>query len=140
MRTPGSFAAARNTMSGAFSGWIRPTNATIVFVERQAQRGPGGPAVAGAEHVEVHSGMDDVDPRGVGVVNRDQLPGLIVGVDDQPVRLVDDLLLPDRAQRRLGRVASARAAFLTAARVCAVCTSGTAQRSRASQPTCPDSQ
>ncbi len=35
---------------------------------------------------------------------------------------------------------SASAAFLTRARVCALCTSGTPQRSRASQPTCPDSQ
>jgi len=31
-------------------------------------------------------------------------------------------------------------AFFTAASVCAVCTSGTAHRSRASHPTCPDSQ
>ena len=39
-----------------------------------------------------------------------------------------------------GESPSASAAFFTAASVCAVCTSGTAQRSRASQPTCPDSQ
>jgi hypothetical protein len=30
--------------------------------------------------------------------------------------------------------------FFTLASVCAVCTSGTPQRSLASQPTCPDSQ
>ena len=39
-----------------------------------------------------------------------------------------------------GRSPSASIAFLTLARVCAVCTSGTPQRSLASQPTWPDSQ
>ena len=39
----------------------------------------------------------------------------VLGVDDQPVRLVDDLLLSDRAQRGSGASPSARAAFFTAA-------------------------
>ncbi|SLJ21574.1 Uncharacterised protein [Mycobacteroides abscessus subsp. abscessus] len=39
-----------------------------------------------------------------------------------------------------GASPSASAAFFTAASVCAVCTSGTRQRSRVSQPTWPDSQ
>ena len=39
-----------------------------------------------------------------------------------------------------GRSPAASWAFLTLARVCAVCTSGTPQRSRASQPTWPESQ
>ena len=76
-----------------------------VFVERQPQRGPGRPAVTRTEHVQIHAGMNDVDSRRIGMVDRNQLPRFIIGVDDQPVRLVDDLLLPDRAQRRLGRVA-----------------------------------
>ena len=91
-------------MSGAFSGWMRPTNATSGLVERKPQRGPGGPPIPRPEHVQIDTGMHHVDSRGIGMVQRNQLPRFIIGVDDQPVRLVDDLLLADRAQRRLGRV------------------------------------
>ena len=41
---------------------------------------------------------------GIGVVKRNQLLRFVFGVDDQPVGFVDDLLLTDRAQRRLGCV------------------------------------
>ncbi len=41
----------------------------------------------------------------VGVVQRNKLLRFDFGVDDQPVGLVDHLLLTDRAQRRFGRVA-----------------------------------
>jgi len=47
---------------------------------------------------------------------------------------------PITRDRGSGVSPSASAAFLTLARVCAVCTSGTPQRSLASQPTWPDSQ
>ncbi|COW87965.1 Uncharacterised protein [Mycobacterium tuberculosis] len=47
MRTPGNLAAARSTMSGAFSGWMRPTKATTrsstgsPSAARAARRSPG---------------------------------------------------------------------------------------------------
>jgi hypothetical protein len=47
---------------------------------------------------------------------------------------------PITRARGSGRSPSASAAFFTFARVCAVWMSGTLHRSRASQPTWPDSQ
>ena len=77
--------------------------------------------------------MDHLDPVGVGVVQVDQLPGLVVGVGDQHVGGRDDLLLADHAGASGSGVSpSASAAFLTFAMVCMECTSGTPQRSRAS--------
>ena len=74
------------------------------FVWSQPQRGPGGQPVTRPEHVQVDAGVNHVDLRRIGMVDRNQLPRFIIGVDDQPVCLIDDLLLADRAQRRLGRV------------------------------------
>ncbi len=49
--------------------------------------------------------MRDVDPGGVGVMQRNQLRRFVIGIGDQPVGLVDHLLLAHRAQRRLRCVA-----------------------------------
>jgi hypothetical protein len=65
----------------------------------------GGGAVAGGEPVEVDAGRDDEGARGVGAVVADQLPSLLVGVGDQPVRLGDHLLLADDPRPRLRSVA-----------------------------------
>ncbi len=59
----------------------------------------------GSVDLEVDTGCRDVDAAGVGVVERDELARLGVGVRDQTVGLVDDLLLPDLPQHRLGLVA-----------------------------------
>ena len=104
-RTPGNFAAARNTMSGAFSGWIRPTNATTsssgdsLSAARAARRSPGWNTSRSTP------GWTTSIRVGSARWMSDQLFRFVLGVDDQPVRLVDHLLLPDRAQRRLGRIA-----------------------------------
>ena len=49
---------------------------------------------------------------GIGVMQRNQLLRFVFGVDDQPVGLVDHLLLTDRAQRRLGLVADGQGGVL----------------------------
>ena len=56
--------------------------------------------------------MYDVDARRVGVVKRNQLSRFVFGVDDQSIRLVDHLLLADRAQWRLGRIAVGKCGVL----------------------------
>ena len=95
-------AAAR---PGALSGWIRPTKSSTRRVGRQAERGPGGGPVAGGEHARGRRpGGTTRDPAGVGVVQLDQLAGLVVGVGHEPVGGLDDLRLADLAPRRLGRV------------------------------------
>ena len=71
----------------------------------QPERRPRRPSVAGCEGLQIHAGMHHVDARRIGVVKRNQLLRFVFGVDDQSVRLVDDLLLTDRAQRRFGCVA-----------------------------------
>ena len=109
-------------------------------VGREPDRGPRRGLRRRAEDVEVDPGMDDLDPAGLGVVQVDQLLGLGVGVGDQHVGGLDDLLLTDHPGRRLGGVAVGQGAFLTFAIVCIECTSGTPQRSRASAPTWPESQ
>ena len=57
--------------------------------------------VAGAEDTEVDAGVDHVDGLGAGTVEVDQLAGLGVGVGDEEVRGLDDLLLADHACHRL---------------------------------------
>ena len=94
----------------------------------------------GAKTSRSTPGATVADPRGLRVVELDELRGLVAGRRDQPVGRRDDLGLTDRAQRRLGAVALGQRAFFTLAMVCMVCTSGTPQRSLASQPTWPDSQ
>ena len=94
----------------------------------------------GVEHVEVDPRRGDDDPVGVGVVEVDELARLATGVGDESVGGLDDLGLTDLAAIGSGRSPSARWRFLTRAIVCMVCTSGTPQRSAASQPTCPESQ
>ncbi len=59
----------------------------------------------GTEHVEVDAGVHDLDAGRVGVVQLEQLLGLDVGVRDQHVGGLDDLLLADHPGRRLGGVA-----------------------------------
>ena len=49
--------------------------------------------------------MDHVDPGRIGVVERNDLVRFDFGVDDEPIRLVDDLLFAHSAQRRFGSVA-----------------------------------
>lgn len=110
-------------------------------VLRQTEAGAGGgPAVADREAVEVHAGVDDGHLAGVGLVVPDELVGLLGGVRDEPVGGGHDLGLADDAGGRFGVSPSASAAFLTLAMVCMAWTSGTPQRSAASQPTWPESQ
>jgi hypothetical protein len=103
-RTPGSFAAARSTISGAFSGWMRPTKATTCSSSgspsavRAARRSPGWNTSRSTP------GWTTSIRLGIGAMNRNQLSCFILGVDDEPVCLVDDLLLANGAQRRLGPV------------------------------------
>lgn len=70
----------------------------------QPETGPGRRPVAGGEQFQIHPGMHDVDPVRKSTVQRNQFGRLSFGVDDQPVRGVDHLLLTDRAQRRLRAV------------------------------------
>ena len=52
----------------------------------------------------VHTGMHHLHASGVGVVQLEELAGLDVGVRDQHVGGLDDLLLADHTSRRLERV------------------------------------
>ncbi len=65
----------------------------------------GGALVSRREHLQVDAGVNHVDAGRVGVVQRNQLLRFVFGVDDQPVRLVDNLLFADGTQRRFWRVA-----------------------------------
>ena len=108
-RRPGSRASssatARSSTSGALSGWIRPANSSTSESVGQAERGARLGRRHRPEDVEVDAGVDDLDPAGVGVVQVDQLLGLEVGVRDQQVGGLDDLLLADDPGERLGDVA-----------------------------------
>ena len=75
-----------------------------VRVRGQAEVGAGAGLVERAEHVEVDAGVHDLDAAGVGVVQVDQLLGLEVGVRDEHVGGLDDLLLADDPGDRLGGV------------------------------------
>ncbi len=99
-----SCAAARTRTSGAFSGWIRPTNSSTArrAPARAVARGLGRPR---GEDAEVDTGRHDGDPRRVGAVQVDQLGRLRVGVGDQPVGGSDDLGLTDDPGARLRGVA-----------------------------------
>ncbi len=70
-----------------------------------ADRAPGGGAVTRGEPVEVDARRDDEGAGGVGAVVVDELARLFVGVGDEPVGLVDHLLLADHAGAGLGTVA-----------------------------------
>ena len=74
---------------------------------RRAARAAARAACVGTrpEDVEVDAGVDHLDPAGVGVVELDQLLGLEIGVGDQHVRGLDDLLLADHPGERFGSVA-----------------------------------
>jgi hypothetical protein len=109
-------------------------------VGRHAEAGAGGAGLAGTEVLEVDPGRDGRHAGRVGVVEVDELAGLVRGVGDEPVGGLDDLLLADDPAQRLRSVALGQREVLHLGEVCAVCTSGTPQRSLASQPTCPDSQ
>ncbi len=79
---------------------------------RQVERLPGPVPVAGGEDVQVHAGVDDLDPPRVGAVVVAQLGGLGSGVGDEEVGLGGDLLLADHARVRLGVVAFGQAGVL----------------------------
>ena len=66
----------------------------------------------GAEDVEIHSRMHDVDPSGRCGVQVDELRGLLAGVGDETRGLVDDLLLADLAHRGLWAIAGRELAIL----------------------------
>ena len=100
-----SSATARSSTSGALSGWIRPAKSSTRGVGGQPELGAYGGLVLRPEDVEVDAGVDDLDARRVGVVQVDQLLGLEVGVGDQHVGGLDDLLLADDPGGRLGGVA-----------------------------------
>ena len=65
----------------------------------------GEPAIARREHVQIDARVNDLDAAGVGAVQLDELTRLFVGVGDQPVRGVDDLLLADQPLPRFRGVA-----------------------------------
>ena len=130
---------ARSSTSGAFSGWIRPANISTTASRGSPSRARGA-VDDGRNTVEVDAGVHHLDAGRVRVVQLEQLLGLEVGVRDQHVRGLDDLLLADHPGGGSGVSPLASDAFLTLAIVCIECTSGTLQRSRASAPTCPESQ
>ena len=70
-----------------------------VGVRRQPEPGARRALRHGPEDVEVDAGVDDLDPRRVGVVQLDQLLGLEVGAGDQHVGGLDHLLLADHPRR-----------------------------------------
>ncbi len=76
-----------------------------VGVDGEPQPGPGLDLGHRDEDVQVDTGVDHLDPAGVGVVELDELLGLDVGVGDQHVCGLDDLLLTDDPGQWLGGVA-----------------------------------
>ena len=102
-RSAGSRSSSERTAcsstSGALSGWMRPANISttassgIPSRDLRSRRRP--------EDAEVHAGVHDLDACGVGVVQVEQLLGLHVGVGDQHVGGLDDLLLADHPDGRL---------------------------------------
>ncbi len=84
---------------------MRPTNASIGSSASSPSAARAARLITGREHLQVDAGVHHVDAGRVGVVQRNQLLRFMFGVDDQPVRLVDDLLFTDGAQRRFRRVA-----------------------------------
>ena len=88
---------------------MRPTKATTgssgsrPSAARAARRSPG------VNVSQVDAGVHHVDAVGIGVVQRNQLRRFVFGVDDQPVGLVDHLLLADRAHGGSGVSPSASA-------------------------------
>ena len=102
-RRASSSAAARSSTSGAFSGWIRPTNSSTTASAGRPTRGAGPRRWSpGVKTSRSTPGGTDAHPGGVGVVQLDQLARLLVGVGDQPVGGLDDLGLADLAAGRLG--------------------------------------
>jgi hypothetical protein len=73
----------------------------------------------------------------LGAVRSTSSRALVGSVRDQAVGGLDDLLLADDAAQRLRRVPFGEREVLDLARVCAVCTSGTPQRSEASPADLP---
>ena len=59
---------------------------------------------AGLEDGKVDPGVDRPDPRGVGIVEPDQLPGLLDGVGHQPVRRCHHLCLAPDPHLGLGGI------------------------------------
>ena len=66
-----STATARSITSGAFSGWIRPTNSSTVASAGSPSRARARPRVDGTEGGQVDARVHDLDPAGVGVVQVD---------------------------------------------------------------------
>ena len=99
-----STATPRSITSGALSGWIRPTKVIREPSAGRPRRARRRRADV-AERGQVHAGVDHLDATGVGVVQVDQLPGLVVGVRHEHVGRGDHLLLADQPRHRLGGVA-----------------------------------
>ena len=127
-----SAATARSSTSGAFSGWIRPTNSSTAASAASPSRARGRPPRSpGGTASRSTPGWTTVDPGRVGVVQLDQLawpPRRCWRPAGRRPRRPAPRRSPGRPAR--GCRPSASAAFLTLAMVCMVCTSGTPQRSR----------
>ncbi len=66
----------------------------------------------GSEHVEVDTGVHDVDAVRVGAVELDEVVALVGGVGHEPVGGIDHLLLADYAHGGLGGVTCGEVAVL----------------------------
>jgi len=81
-------------------------------IGRQAHFLPRGLLRARTEQLQVHTRIDHADLRRRGAVQVDQLAGLVVGVGEQPVRGLDDLLLTEQPRGRFGYVVVREAGVL----------------------------
>ena len=106
-RSDGSRSSRERTACSSTSGRLQRLDAAGEHQHHRVLR--AGRAAARAEverteDVEVDAGVHDLDAGRVGVVELEQLLGLDVGVRDQHVGGLDDLLLADHPRRRLGGV------------------------------------
>ena len=100
-----SSAAADSSTSGAFSGWIRPTNASTTASRRMPSAARAAARSPGANRSRSTPGATVLTFSRRGAVEVDELARLDRGVGDQLVGLVDHLLLADHPGPRLRRVA-----------------------------------
>ena len=85
--------------SGAFSGWIRPTNSSDRAVDRQPDGAAGAAAVAGREEGVLDGRRDDLDAPGRVAVEAAELALLLRAADADRVAAADDLGLGPVAPR-----------------------------------------
>ena len=87
---------------------LQPTDEqNDLSVQRDAQltTGPlGGTITARRKELHVHPGRHDIDAPRVGIVEIRELLSLGIGVDDEPARIVHNLLLTDTPRLRLRRI------------------------------------